>query len=59
MQMERATKLVKRVWKAVVYAELAVAVGALLFIFSHYFSYDVFVSNLHRQATAATSVHPR
>jgi len=59
MQMERATKLLKRVWKGVVYAELAALVGALLFIFSHYFSYDVFVSNFHRQATAATSVHPR
>jgi hypothetical protein len=59
MQMERATKLLKRVWKAVALAELVVAVGALLFIFSHYFSYSVFVSNLHRKATAATSTQPR
>jgi len=59
MQIEKATKLLQRVWRCVVYAELVVALGALLFLFSHYFSYDVFVSNLHRQATAATSVHPR
>jgi hypothetical protein len=59
MRIERATKLLKRVWKAVVWAELVVMAGALLFLFSHYFSFDVFVSNLHRQATAATSVKPR
>jgi len=59
MQMESGTKLLKRVWKAVVVAELVVLAGVLIFVFSHYFSYDVFVSNLHRQATAATSVHPR
>jgi hypothetical protein len=57
--MQRATKLLKRVWKAVVWAELVVLASFLLFIFSHYFSFDVFVSNLHRQATAATSVKPR
>jgi hypothetical protein len=62
MQMERGTKLLKRVWKGVVYAELAMMAGATLFIFSHYFSYSVFVSNLssfHRLATAATPVQPR
>ena len=59
MQMEKATKLLMRVWKGVVYAELAALVGALLFIFSHYFSYGVFVSNFHRQATAATVTQPR
>jgi hypothetical protein len=59
MRTERATKLLKRVWKAVVWAELVVAAGVLLFLFSHYFSYDIFVSNFHRQASAATSVKPR
>ena len=56
MQVESGTKLLKRVWKAVVYAELAVLAGALISLFSHYFSYEVFVSNLstfHHQATAA------
>jgi hypothetical protein len=62
MQMERGTKLLKRVWKGVVYAELAMMAGATLFLFSHSFSYSVFVSNLssfHRLATAATPVQPR
>ncbi|HET8671473.1 MAG TPA: hypothetical protein VFM05_12840 [Candidatus Saccharimonadales bacterium] len=59
MQIERATKLLKRVWKAVFLAELVVAAGLLLLLFSHYFSFDVFVANLHRQATAATSVKQR
>jgi hypothetical protein len=62
MQMEKSTKLLKRVWKAVVYAELAVVAGAMLFLFSHYFSYSVFVSNLsslHHQATAASFIKPR
>jgi len=56
MQVESGTKLLKRVWKAVVYAELVVLGGVLIFVFSRYFSYDVFVSNLstfHHQATAA------
>ena len=56
MQMESGTKLLKRVWKVVVYAELAVLAGVLIFVFEHYFSYDVFVLNLstfHHQATAA------
>ena len=56
MQMERGTKLLKRVWKAVVVAELVILAGVLIFVFSHYFSYEVFVSNLstfHHQATAA------
>jgi hypothetical protein len=57
--MQRVTKLLKRVWKALVWAELVVLAGWLLIIFSHYFSFDVFVSNLHRQATAAISVKPR
>jgi hypothetical protein len=54
--MESGTKLLKRVWKAVVVAELVVLAGVLIFVFSLYFSYDVFVSNLstfHHQATAA------
>ena len=59
MQMERATKLLKRVWKALVYVELMVLAGALVFLFSHYFSYDVFVSNLHRQVAAATFTQRR
>ncbi len=54
MQMERATKSLKRVWKAVVWTELAALAGGLIFIFSHYFSYAVFMSNLHQQASAAT-----
>jgi len=56
MQLESGTKLLKRVWKAVVVAELVVLAGVLIFVFAHYFSYDVFVSNLstfHHQATAA------
>jgi hypothetical protein len=56
--MQRATKLLKRVWKAIVWAELVLLASLLLFIYSYYFSFDVFVSNLH-QATAATSVKPR
>ena len=55
-QLESGTKLLKRVWKAVVVAELVVLAGVLIFVFAHYFSYDVFVSNLstfHHQATAA------
>jgi hypothetical protein len=59
MQIEKATKLLKRVWKAVVWVELMVAASVLLLLFSHYFSYDIFVSNFQRQATAATSVKPR
>jgi hypothetical protein len=58
MQIEKA-KVLKRVWKAVTYVELAVALVALVFLFSHGFSWDVFVSNFHRQATAASSVQPR
>ena len=59
MQMERATKLLKRVWKAAVVAELLVLVGVLIFAFTHYFSYSVFVSNFYQQANAATSVQRR
>jgi len=46
MQMESGTKLLKRIWKAVVVAELVVLAGVLIFVFAHYCSYDVFVSNL-------------
>ena len=53
MQIEKGTKLLKRVWKAVVYIDLVVVAGALLFL-SQYFSWNVFMSNFHRQATAAT-----
>jgi hypothetical protein len=53
MQLEEATKVLKRVWKAVIWAELAVAT-VLLLLMSQFFSYDVFVSKFHRQAAAAT-----
>ena len=59
MEIEKGIKLLKRVWKAVALAGLVVAAGALLFIFSHYFSYSVFVSNLHHQANAANFAQPR
>lgn len=59
MQIEKGTKLLKRVWKAVVYADLAVAAAALVFIFSHYFSWNVFMSNIHQQATAGTAAEPQ
>jgi len=59
MQMERGTKLLKRVWKAVVWTELAALAGWLIFIFSPYFSYAVFMSNIHPQATAATIARRR
>jgi hypothetical protein len=55
MQLEKATRVLKRVWKVVVWAELVV-VAALLLYFSQFFSYDVFVSNFYQQASAATSV---
>ena len=59
MQIEKGTKLLKRVWKAVVYIDLVIAAGALLFL-SQYFSWDVFMSKFYQQATAATpSVQPR
>jgi hypothetical protein len=45
MQIEKGTKLLKRVWKAVVYIELVIATGTLLFL-SQYFSWDVFMSRL-------------
>jgi hypothetical protein len=53
MEIENRIKLLKRVWKAVALAGLVVAAGAQLFLFSHYFSYSVFVSNLHHEANAA------
>jgi hypothetical protein len=59
MQIEKGTKLLKRIWKAVVYIDLVIVTGALLFL-SQYFSWNVFMSNFHQQATAATSsVQPR
>jgi cytochrome b subunit of formate dehydrogenase len=58
MQVEKGTKLLKRIWKAIVYIELVIVTGALLF-FSQYFSWDVFISHVSQQAVAATSVHPR
>ena len=59
MDIKKGIKLVKRVWTAVALAELVVAAGALLFIFSHYFSYSAFVSNLHHEANAANVAQPR
>jgi hypothetical protein len=59
MDIEKGTKLVKRVWTAVALAELVFTAGALLFIFSHYFSYSVFVSNFHHEANAANVAQPR
>jgi hypothetical protein len=59
MDIKKGIKLVKRVWTVVALAELVVAAGALLFIFSHYFSYSVFVQNLHHEANAANSAQPR
>jgi hypothetical protein len=53
MEIEKRIKLVKRAWTAVALVELVVAAGALLFIFSHYFSYSVFVSNLRHLTNAA------
>ena len=59
MEIEKGIKLVKRVWTAVALAELVFAAVALLFIFSHYFSFSVFMSNLHHQANAANAAQPR
>jgi hypothetical protein len=59
MEIEKRIKLLKRVWKAVALAGLVVAVGGQLFLFSHYFSYSVFVSNLHHEANAANVAQPR
>ena len=58
MQLEKATKLAKRAWKAVIWAELVVVMAAILW-FSQFFSSDVFMSNFHRQASAETSVQLR
>lgn len=58
MQLEKATKVLKRVGKAVIWAELVVATVLLLFM-SQFFSYDVFVSKFHRQAAAANFAQPR
>ena len=59
MEIEKRIKLLKRVWTAVALAGLVVAAGAQLFMFSHYFSYSVFVSNLHHEANAANVAQPR
>jgi hypothetical protein len=59
MEIEKRIKLLKRVWTAVALAGLVVAAGAQLFLFSHYFSYSVFVSNLHHQANAANFLQSR
>ena len=56
---EKGIKLLKRVWKAVALAGLLVAAGAQLFLFSHYFSYSVFASNLYHEANAANSAQPQ
>jgi hypothetical protein len=56
--MQKGTKLLKRIWKAVVYIQLVMVAGALLFA-SQYFSWDVFMSHVSQQATAATSTRPR
>lgn len=53
MQIEKGTKLLKRIWKAIVYVDLVIVVGGLLFL-SQFFSWDVFMSNFHQQATAAS-----
>jgi hypothetical protein len=58
MQLEKATKLLKRAWKAVAWAHLVVVAALLLFL-SQFFSFDVFLSNFHRQASAANSVESR
>ena len=59
MEIEKGTKFLKRAWTAVAVVELVVAAGVLLFIFSQYFSYSVFVSNLHHEANAANVAQPR
>jgi hypothetical protein len=56
---EKGIKLLKRVWTAVALAGLLVAAGAQLFLFSHYFSYSVFASNLYHEANAANSAQPQ
>jgi hypothetical protein len=58
MQIEKDTKLLKRVWKVFVYVDLAIVTAGLLLL-SQYFSWGVFMANFHRPATAATSVQPR
>jgi hypothetical protein len=58
MQIQKATKVLKRVWKAAVWVELVVMTALLLF-FVQFFSFDVFMSNFHRQASASSSTQPR
>ncbi len=59
MQMQRATKRLKRIWNVVVWVQLVALTGVLFFMFSHYFSYKIFLSHFHRQASAATSTENR
>jgi hypothetical protein len=59
MQLEKATKCLKRIWKAVVLVQLVALTGVLVFIFSHYFSYRIFLSNFRGQPSAATSIKNR
>jgi hypothetical protein len=59
MEIEKVIILLKRVWKAAALTGMVVVTGALLFIFSNYFSYSVFVSNFHHEANAANVAQPR
>jgi hypothetical protein len=59
MEIQKGIKWLKRGWTAIALVELVFAAGALLFIFSHYFSFSVFMSNLHHQANAANVAQPR
>jgi len=59
MEIQKGIKWLKRVWTAVALVELVFAVVALLFIFSHYFSFSVFMSKFHHQANAANSAQSR
>jgi len=56
MQIQKATKVLKRVWKAAVWVELVIMTALLLFLVQ-FFSFDVFMSNF--QASAASSTQPR
>ena len=58
MQLDKPTKLLKLVWKAIAWTHLVVLAAAIFFL-SQFFSFDVFLSNFHRQATAADSAEPR
>ena len=56
---KKGIKLLRRVWTAVALAGLVVTAGAQLFLFSHYFSYSVFTSNIYHEANAANVAQPR